>query len=230
MAGFVGEIKGELLADIMRAVGGMMHTKLAGIGDRLLPQPTIRPPLAASRVVDVGHIGAVEATAARRGTYEMGNVVMEGVSESWSTVTGKKGRGKGKKSKAVSASKSCFGTSGVASSATAPVVVAPPAPLKLPVGGLSQTQPGLQQQGLGGAKYGQADRSTAAVVLTLRKDAAKRGHTYAALLSRAKQDISLSGLGIERGVSRVDVTLATSNIAWRLSGWEVMRDLETFSD
>ncbi|CAH4027215.1 unnamed protein product [Pieris brassicae] len=125
MAGFVGEIKGELLADIMRAVGGMMDAKLAGIGDLLLPQPTIRPPLAASRVADVGHIGAVEATAAQRGTYEMGNVVMESwmSSESWSTVTGKKGNGKGKKSKAVSASKSCFGTSGVASSATAPVMV-----------------------------------------------------------------------------------------------------------
>ncbi|CAH4036572.1 unnamed protein product [Pieris brassicae] len=95
MAGFVGEIKGELLADIMRAVGGMMDAKLAGIGGRLLPQPTIRPPLAASRVLDVGHIGAVEATAARRGTYEMGNVVMEGVSESWSTVTGKREKGKG---------------------------------------------------------------------------------------------------------------------------------------
>ncbi|CAF4927123.1 unnamed protein product [Pieris macdunnoughi] len=33
-----------------------------------------------------------------------------------------------------------------------------------------------------------------------------------------------------QGVSRVDVTLASSNFAWRLSRWEVIRELETFSD
>ncbi|CAF4927092.1 unnamed protein product [Pieris macdunnoughi] len=155
----------------------------------------------------------VEGSAARRETYEVGNVAMEGVTESWSTVTGKKG--KGKKSKAGSASKPSCGTSGVASSATPLVVAVPPDPLKLPVGGQSQAQPGLRQQGLGGAKYGQVERSTArvlvepttaAVVLTLRKEAAERGHTYAALLSRAKQDISLSGLGIERVSVRTTAT------------------------
>ncbi|CAF4890867.1 unnamed protein product [Pieris macdunnoughi] len=135
MAGFVSEIKGELLADIMRAVGGMMNAKLDGIGDRLLLKPTIRPPLAASRVVDVGHFGGVEGSAARRGTYEVGNVAMEGVTENWSTVTGKKG--KGKKLKAVPASKPSCGTSGVASSTTPLVVAVPPDPLKLPVGGQS---------------------------------------------------------------------------------------------
>ncbi|XP_045487320.1 uncharacterized protein LOC123689782 [Pieris rapae] len=48
MEGLLDGVRESLMGEVMRSVEGMLDAKMAGISDRLLPEPVLRPPLAAS--------------------------------------------------------------------------------------------------------------------------------------------------------------------------------------
>lgn len=214
MEGLLDGIKESLMGELMRAVGGMLDAKLAGIGDRLLPEPVLRPPLMA---LDRGPHGASKGSLggeaqvasncpgpqgkrAHSGPAGVGVQSSEGnvpgnggvssemppAGPSWATVTGKKKKkSKGKKK-----------------SDSLPAAPAPPTKGGV---GLPARQPAAMEKPVG-VRSSLAPPTTAAVVLTLLQGAVERGVTYASALSKARQAISLPDLGIERISIRVTAT------------------------
>ncbi|VVC98412.1 unnamed protein product [Leptidea sinapis] len=170
----------DLKGDLARTIGEMMDAKLAGIEDRLLPAPVVRPPLAA---------------AARQGPPKVPAAYPQADSRT-------KVAARGKKKKTQPAPPTAN---------TALTTPANPAPqARAGIRRIRATEPTkpvetakpTKGDGLAGppkAKVSLKPPSTAAVVITLSKDAVAGVATYCWALAAAKQRVSLADIGIKDG-------------------------------
>ncbi|XP_049885106.1 uncharacterized protein LOC126380047 [Pectinophora gossypiella] len=194
--------------------GRMLNARLAGIEDRLLPEPRRRPPLAADARAAKGNPAPMEPAAAPVASTSSGTP-MAGPSSGQrpKTASMKAGKGagnncqgpsdpppakkKGKKKKKSLAAKE-------AAEARAPAAPAPTAELWTAVVGRK-----AKNKAAKAAKEAPKPRPTAqkkvvlrtprtaAVTLTLVPGVEERGVTYASILSDARQRVSLADLGID---------------------------------
>lgn len=198
-ASFSSSHSGVDIEDVVRrvtiAVGEMVNARLAGIEDRLLPAKTIRPPLAADKKKATDKVTTTPVPPAREASRSAGPAnpgssyantqtttsqaraaTADDAEEGWSTFT-KKGRKK---------------------KPTAPTV---------------SQQPEQQKPAAGTPKVAKPKRKknltlprSSAVVITLHAEALDRGVTYTDVLTRAKEAIDLTELGIEGVRSRQAAT------------------------
>lgn len=236
------ELRRDLKGELLLSVGEMMDAKLAGLDDRLLPAPIVRPPLASGvgsnnrRIKGSRLVTSDQASQPETSPGPPLLAVSQEPTGTWASVVAKgKGKGVGKKSSpaastaAGQASKTI--SEGLASRTHASTsrVVAPSASLALSASSVPVKRPAVNTksgkadgdqtsgsvagaicpspvQGCKTVENGPRVRnpvkltlpSSAAVVVTLREEALKRGETYGSVLAKAKQTIKLPDLGISQ--------------------------------
>ncbi|XP_045532175.1 uncharacterized protein LOC123719813, partial [Pieris brassicae] len=217
--GLLDGVRESLMGELMRAVGGMLDAKIAGIGDRLLPEPVMRPPLASARGPQGAQVASDQSgPRGRRAPEGLAGVEAHGVSN----VSGPKGPGRNipameKSAGGVSLEKPPVGGSWATVAGKKKKKSKGKKPESLPAvpaltaqGGIGplagRVESVVAQKSVGVRKSSLAPPTTAAVVITLLQGAVERGVTYAAALSKARQAISLPDLGIERVGIRVTAT------------------------
>ncbi|CAH2108904.1 unnamed protein product [Euphydryas editha] len=179
----------------------MMNAKLAAIEDRLLPAPTVRPPLRADAVAQNRPLPAPRGSKATAMPSAGPSTVAQ--AETWATVV-KKGKGKGKSSTPALApaahpakpkkptgkpSEKSIGKPSATSTAkpTAKTTAKPSAKTMAK----PSAKPTAKPSGLKAPK-------TAAVILSLQPEAAETGLTYSSILRTAQEKVNLQELGIDR--------------------------------
>ncbi|KOB67533.1 Gag-like protein [Operophtera brumata] len=181
-----GENQEEMMRNIMMQVGTMVNARLGALEGRLLPEKRLRPPLAADRNKKETSIAAsqsrrgTDSAPVSSGSYKRQipesaapkplSQVPETTQEAWTKVV--RGRGKNKKK---------MGRNTVAPNTTGK----PPAAAK--AGTKTAQKSGIDKL--------RPPRSSA-VVITLQPEAAKKGVTYAEVLTEAKEKIALADCGI----------------------------------
>lgn len=194
------ELVEELRRSLTSTLGQIINARFEGIEDRLLPAPTVRPPLRADakkaamaaippkpksvptkspKTPPKGPMTAATPSVAlagpsnREGTQTTTSTTHPAVppqEEAWVMVKKGKRKGKGKSSAPVAAP---------APAADHASVAAPKAPK-------AKTRKTLRSP------------KTAAVVLSLQPEAAERGITYSAILQQAQEKVDLQELGIDQ--------------------------------
>ncbi|XP_050667728.1 uncharacterized protein LOC126967307 [Leptidea sinapis] len=190
-AAIIKKVVEGLKGDLARTIGEMMDAKLAGIEDRLLPAPVVRPPLAAAT-------RQVERSTREEAPQGPPVPAANPQADSWTKVAA---RGKKKRTQPAPTT--------VNTTLTAPANPAPQAQAGIrriratestkPVEPVKSVKP-TKGDGLAGspkAKVSLRPPSTAAVVITLSKDAVAGEATYAWALTAAKQRVSLADIGVK---------------------------------
>jgi hypothetical protein len=193
----VGDIIEELKASLIVTLGTMMNARFEGLEERLLPPKVHRPPLAADSRTASTRNSSVVKTKSTPKVSNLGSQVSPTVpqttngltnegqtpntaaqSDSWTTVV-KKNRKK-------------------AQTQTTPATVPSTNP-PVPTQRSKPNSSGKPQTRL-------TPPRTAAVVISLQQSAIEKGVTYEMVMSKAGQEIDLSGLGIESVKFRQAVT------------------------
>ncbi|OWR50840.1 Gag protein [Danaus plexippus plexippus] len=203
----------QLIEEVSRrnleAFSTTLNARLAGIEDRLLPEPRQRPPIAAEKNgVSVAEApkkkglkpALPEATA--RPTYA--DVAADTPSSATATTrplapTDRRRKSKRPSMAAQEAAQQKEGATRSASPAGGPHTVAGPRKAdKKKKKGVATPAKATPKQKKKRKKVKLRSPTTAAITLTLAADAAKRGVTYVSLLTQAKAAIDLGELGIPR--------------------------------
>lgn len=182
----------ELLRAIMVQVGTMVNARLESLNDRLLPEPQVRPPLAADRRQSSEGTTTVARTPKvlkrnKKAPPGVANQPTEktGTASVSRTTDVSNGDGRLTSQKSRSQPETADGTWTEVSRRN-----------KRNITGDRQTQPAVNNNRRTKKHKLRIPRS-AAIVITLQPDAEERGVTYASVLKEAREKVNIENLGIK---------------------------------